>query len=74
MRCAWDASARVWRFPISEHDRVLEALQRTKGVRLHVEPLHNVPMTVIQVGDRVTVGGRRLGCQASEGCEAGEHG
>ncbi|GAB4813670.1 hypothetical protein N2152v2_000716 [Parachlorella kessleri] len=48
LKCTYDTKARVWRFPMADHDRVLEALQGLKGVRVNVEPLHHVPMSVIQ--------------------------
>lgn len=48
LKCTWDAKARAWRFPIADHDRVVEELGRIKGVRVRVEPLHQVPMSVIQ--------------------------
>lgn len=49
LKCDWDPRAKVWRFPIADQDRVLEALARVRGVRVSVEPLHHVPHAVIQV-------------------------
>ena len=44
----WDSRRRVWIFPLSSHDKVLEALRNATGVKVKVEPLHHLPAAVLK--------------------------
>ena len=44
----WDARKRVWMFPFSSHDKVLDALRNCSGVRVKVDPLHQLPAAVLK--------------------------
>lgn len=45
----WNPRRRVWVFPLSMHDAVMDALRRAQGIRVKVEPLHTVPVSVLRV-------------------------
>lgn len=44
----WDPRRRVWIFPLSFHDKILEALKNASGVKVKVEPLHHLPAAVLK--------------------------
>ena len=44
----WDARRRVWLFPLSSHDRIVDALRGAAGVKVKVEPLHPLPAAVLK--------------------------
>jgi SNF2-related domain len=44
----WDSRRRVWIFPLSSHDKILEALKNASGVKVKVEPLHHLPAAVLK--------------------------
>jgi len=44
----WDPRRRVWIFPLSSHDKILEALKNASGVKVKVEPLHHFPAAVLK--------------------------
>lgn len=56
---AYNASRRSWSFPLAGHDEVVKALEGAQGVRVRVEPLPTVALTVLQVTLKGVVG-RRL--------------
>ncbi len=49
----WDARRRVWLFPLSSHDKILEALKNASGVKVKVEPLHHLPAAVLKCASSI---------------------
>ncbi|KAI7838398.1 hypothetical protein COHA_007802 [Chlorella ohadii] len=44
----WDPKSRHWRFPLSQHDRLVQALQALTSVRVRLEPLHPLVTAVLR--------------------------
>lgn len=56
----WDARRRAWLFPLSSHDRVVEALRGATGVKIKVEPLHPLPAAVLKVRTKRGMSGKAV--------------
>ncbi|PRW20657.1 SWI SNF-related matrix-associated actin-dependent regulator of chromatin subfamily A 1 isoform X1 [Chlorella sorokiniana] len=44
----WDPKSRHWRFPLTQHDRLVQALQALTSVRVRLEPLHPLVTAVLR--------------------------
>ena len=50
----WDPKARRWKFPLAQHERLVQALQGLTSVRLRLEPLYPLVTAVLRVGVAAT--------------------
>lgn len=51
---SWDVRSRCWIFPLSAHDRIMEALHSVAGVRVNVSPLNPIPIAVLKAANSVS--------------------
>lgn len=51
---SWDVRSRCWVFPLSAHDRIMEALHSVAGVKVNVAPLNPIPIAVLKAANSIS--------------------